>query len=201
MDSPRLDATQLEIGLDNGAIMVTHKPKFFWVDLSTRPGLALTYAVDTKDCWGPKGFDPSKAVLDKQMPRPLPVKTFQDEFLPSDLNGDGVSGIYYIQTAPWLAIKMGCEFCVHNSDHTEWPGGSKGDWLVTNGGMKTPVSSKSFDQKFVRLDSFSPRLSLEGPSWARDSYGLPIKDQRRMPAPDNVVPFRRRENPSTQLGL
>jgi hypothetical protein len=201
MDSPRLDATQLNIGPDNGAIMVTHKPKFFWVDLTTRPGIALTYAIDTKDCWGPKGFDPDKAVLDKQMPRPLSMKTFSDEFMVSDIDDAGKSGVYYIQTGVRYAVRMGCDFCVHNFDHTEWPSGNKGDWLVTNGEMKMPVSAKSFEQKFVRVDSFNAMLKMDGPDWARDDFGLPMKDQRRMPAPDNVLPFRRRETAVSQLGM
>ena len=201
MDSPRLDVTQMDVDLGNGAVMVSHKPKFFWVDLKTRPGLALTYAIDTKDCWGPRGFDPNRAVLEKQMPRPLPLKVFKEQFLNSDLDDEGKSGVYFLMTNPRLAMKMSCAFCVHNADHTEWPGGKKGDWLVINGDMRMPVSDKTFEQKFVRLDSFSTNLKMDGPSWARDNLGWPLKDQRRMPAPDNVVPFRRREAQVAQLGL
>jgi hypothetical protein len=181
--------------------MVTHKPKFFWVDLTTRPGLALTYAVDTKDCWGPRGFEPKMAVLYKQLPRPLPLGVFKDEFSVCDIDAEGKSGVYYIQTGVRFAMRMGCDFCVHNSDHTEWPTGNKGDWLVTNGDMNAPVSNRAFEHKFVRVDSFSSNLSIEGPNWARDDYGLPIKDQRRIPGPDNVVPFKRREILEAQLGL
>lgn len=201
MDSPRLDATHLDVGPNNGAIMVTHKPKFFWVDLTTRPGLALAYAIDTKDCWGPKGFDSSKAVLDKQMPRPLTLKAFQDEFLVSDIDNDGKSGVYYIAPVFRHAMRMRCDFCVHNFDHTEWPSGNKGDWLLSNGEINTPVSNKTFEQKYVPADSYTARIKIDGPSWDRDDYGLPMKDQRRISAPDNVLPFRRRDHHVLQLGM
>lgn len=201
MDSPRLDATRMLVGPENGAIMVTLKPKFVWVDLTTRPGLALTYSIDTDDCWGSAGFDQSKARLHEQLPRTFTLKVFNREFRPSNVDGEGQSGVYYHSSGIKFAMRMKCNFCVHNFEQNERPAGDKGDWLVTNGQMNMPVARSAFEQKFVRVDSFSTDMDLAGPNWQRDGYGFPITDKRRLQKPNNVIPFKRRDYGENQLEL
>lgn len=192
MDSPRLDVTRLQVVDEHEVIAVTRKPMFFWVDLMTMPGKALAYEIDTKSCWGSGSFDPSKAILRPQIPRPWPADYFFEHFNVADGSKTGMNGTYVHRLSDHLAVKMKHDFCSHSPDLTRCLEGTKGDWLVFNGEVNIPVSQIAFEQSFVKTGSFSTNLNIREPQWERDSLGLPITGRRGggMRA-ENVIPFER----------
>ncbi|MBD8089331.1 hypothetical protein IFT48_04990 [Pseudomonas fluorescens] len=207
MDSPRLDVTHLQVVDENEVVVVTRKPMFFWVDLTTLPGKALAYEIDTKRCWLGDRFDPSRAVLRSQIPRPWPADYFMQQFKAAEGSKAGANGTYYHSLGEHLAVKMKHDFCSHSADLSRCLEGTKGDWLVFNGEVNIPVSQAAFENAFVKAGSYTTGLNIKEPQWDRDSFGMPLTGRRGggLQA-DNVVPFKRRnqkDDPSadTLLGM
>lgn len=194
MDSPKLDVTHLQVVDENEVVAVTRKPMFVWVDLTTLPGRALAYEIDTKRCWQGDRFDPSKAILRSQIPRPWPIDFFLEQFKPAEGSSKGANGTYFHSLSDHFALRMKHDFCSHNQDLSRNMEGSKGDWLIFNGEVNMPVSQSAFEQAWVKAGSFSTNLNITGPQWDRDSYGMPISGRRGggMQA-KNVIPFRKRQ--------
>jgi len=194
MDSPKLDVTHLQVADENEVVAVTRKPMFVWVDLTTLPGRALAYEIDTKRCWNGDRFDPSKAILRPQIPRPWPVDFFLEQFKPAEGSSSGVNGTYFHSLSDHFALRMKHDFCSHNPDLSRSMEGSKGDWLIFNGEVNMPVSQEDFENAWVKTGAFTTNLNIKEPQWDRDSYGMPISGRRGggMQA-DNVIPFKKRE--------
>ncbi|RMT05844.1 hypothetical protein [Pseudomonas amygdali] len=194
MDSPKLDVTHLQVVGENEVVSVTRKPMFVWVDLTTLPGRALAYEIDTKRCWQGDRFDPSKAVLRSQIPRPWPLDYFLEQFKPAEGSSPGANGTYFHSMGEHFALRMKHDFCSHSPDLSRCMEGSKGDWLIFNGEVNIPVSQTAFEQAWIKTGSFSTNLNIREPQWDRDSYGMPITGKREagMKA-ENVIPFPRRE--------
>lgn len=192
MDSPRLDVTHLQVMGENEVISVTRKPMFFWVDLTTVPGKALAYEVDTKRCWTSGTFDPTKAVLRAQIPRPFPIDHFLKHFKASEGVKSGVSGVYTHSLGEHFAIRMKHDFCSHSPDLTKCMEGHKGDWLVFNGELNIPVNREAFEQAFVKTGSYTTSLGIKEPQWERDSFGMPVVGKKNVGLKaDNVIAFPR----------